>query len=156
LNSVKEKATMPIQVPLEFQCIPYDSTRHPQSAEFDFRKGANCQLWAYALLKHFGVEVPPFRSSELWEDQAFSDVVQEFAPLDLLLFNDTERSWGAHVAVYLGDGVVAHLSRQVGRPEICAVEEMLQNPKYQVLVGAKRIKGRNQSMQSREPQTRVG
>ena len=137
---------MPIAVPPEFQCIPYDSTRHPQSAEFDFSKGANCQLWAYALLKHFGLEVPPFRSSELWEDQEFSDTVHGFEPLDLMLFNDTANSWGAHVAVYLGDGVVAHLSRQIGLPEVCTIEEMLRNTKYRVLVGAKRIKAPTRSM----------
>jgi hypothetical protein len=131
---------MPIEVPPEFRCIPYDPARHPQSAEFDFDKGANCQLWAYALLKHFGLEVPPFRSSELWDDTEFSDAVQELEPLDLMLFNDTKRAWGAHVAVYLGDGVVAHLSRQIGLPEVRAVGDVLQNPKYRVFVGAKRIK----------------
>src|SRR5262245_37231187 len=131
---------MPIEVPPEFQSITYDSARHTPSAQFDFDKGANCQLWAYALLKHFGVEVPPFRSSELWEDRELSDAVKRFEPLDLLLFNETGSSWGAHVAVYLGDNVVAHLSKQVGRPEVCAIEEMLRTPKYRVLIGAKRIK----------------
>jgi hypothetical protein len=138
---------MPIEVPSEFRCIPYDSDRHPGSEVFDVNKGANCQLWAYALLKHFGIEVPPFRSSELWEDTECSHAVQGLEPLDLLLFNATESSWGAHVAVYLGDDLVAHLSRHIGRPEVCALEQMLRNPKYRVLVGAKRIKASNQPMQ---------
>jgi hypothetical protein len=138
---------MPIEVPPELRGIPYDYDRHPQSAAFDLSKGANCQLWAYALLKHFGIEVPPFRSSELWDDTDFSDAVHGFEPLDLLLFNDTESSWGAHVAVYLGDGVVAHLSRHIGLPQVCALEEMLRAPKYRVLVGAKRIKAPDRSMQ---------
>jgi hypothetical protein len=136
---------MPLEVPPEFRGIPYDHQRHPRSATFDFREGANCQLWAYALLEHFGIEVPPFRSSELWDDREFSDAVREFEPLDLLLFNDTESSWGAHVAVCLGDDVLAHLSRQMGRPEVCTIEAMLRKPKYRVLVGAKRIKSPNQS-----------
>ena len=137
---------MPIEIPPEYRCIPYDSDRHPRSAEFDFSQGANCQLWAYALLEHFGLEVPPFRSSELWEDNEFDDAVRQFEPLDLILFNDTKSSWGAHVAVCLGDDVVAHLSRQMGLPEVCAIEEMLRTPKYRVLVGAKRIKAPNQSL----------
>src|SRR5262249_54283290 len=128
------------------QGIPYDGARHPGSATFDFSKGANCQLWAYALLKHFGIEVPPFRSSELWEDQEYSDTVSELQPLDLLLFNDSQSSWGAHVAVYLGDGLVAHLCRHNGLPEACGIEELLRIPKYRILVGAKRIKASNLAM----------
>jgi hypothetical protein len=27
---------------------------------------ANCQVFAYALLEHFGIAMPPLRSSELW------------------------------------------------------------------------------------------
>jgi hypothetical protein len=137
---------MPIEVPPAFRFVPYDCARHPRSATFDFRKGANCQLWAYALLKHFGTQVPPLRSSELWEDKELSDAVDAFEPLDLLLFNETESSWGGHVAVYLGDDVVAHLSRHIGLPEVCTLEDMLRAPKYRVLVGAKRIKAPNQSM----------
>lgn len=131
---------MPIEIPATLRGVRYDWTRHPQAAEFDPALGANCQLWAYALLRHFGLEVPAFRSSELWEDAAFTEAVQEFEPLDLLLFHDTASAWGAHVAVYLGDGLVAHLSRQVGVPEVRPVTEMLQNPKYRVLVGAKRMR----------------
>jgi hypothetical protein len=131
---------MPIEIPPEFLCVRYDSDRRPRTAEFNLSKGANCQLWAYALLNHFGIEVPPFRSSDLWEDTEFSDAVHRLQPLDLLLFNQTESSWGAHVAVYLGDDAVAHLSRKIGLPAVCTLEEMLRTPTYQVLVGAKRIR----------------
>lgn len=131
---------MPIEVPPAFRDIRYDAARHPQAVAFGFDNGANCQLWAYALLKHFGVDVPPFRSSELWDDAEFTELVRDFEPLDLLLFNDADSAWGAHVAVYLGDGFVAHLSRQVGVPEVRSVEEMLGNPKYRMLIGAKRVR----------------
>jgi hypothetical protein len=141
----KEKA-VPIEVPPEFRCTPYDDARHPGAAEFDFDRGANCQLWAYALLKHFGIEVPPFRSSELWDDNEFGVAVHEMEPLDLVLFNDTDHSWGAHVGVYLGAGVVAHLSRHIGLPEVRTIEEMLRTPKYRVLVGTKRMKPPNRSV----------
>jgi hypothetical protein len=142
---------MPLEIPPEFQYIPYDAERYPRSAESDFRQGANCQLWAFALLRHFGIEVPSFRSSELWEDKEFSDTVRGLEPLDLLLFNDTDNAWGAHVAVYLGDDVLAHLSRQVGLPEVRAMEDMLRTPKYQVLVGAKRIRSQDRAMQATRP-----
>lgn len=147
VRPVQGDATLPVDIPAQFQRVPYDPARHPQSAEFDPTQGANCQLWAYALLKHFGIDVPRFRSSDLWDDQHFSDAVWEPEPLDLLLFNDTDRAWGAHVAVYLGDGVVTHLSREIGFPEVCSLENMLRNPKYRVLVGVKRMKAPGTPMQ---------
>ena len=136
---------MPLQVPAKFMSVPYDGNRHPQSAEFDFGKGANCQLWAYAVLKHFGVHVPPLRSSQLWEDKEPTEVARELRPLDLLLFNGKNDSWGAHVAIYLGDDAIAHLSKKNGLPAICTMEEMFADPKYTVLVGAKRIKTPNKA-----------
>ena len=129
---------MSLPIPEAFLKISYDFNRHPQSAEFDFNHGANCQLFAYALLRHFGVTIPPFRSSELWEDTESTQIVHELEPLDLLLFNDTHKSWGAHVAVYLGDNTVLHLSKKVGRPAICALPELQFEPKYRVFIGAKR------------------
>jgi len=134
---------MHIKIPPEFMNIPYDPDRYPQSAKFDFEKGANCQLWAYAILNHFGVQVPPLRSSELWKDEKATETVDDFKPLDILLFNDTDNPWGAHVAVYLGDNIVAHLSQKNGFPEICTVSDMLRRPKYKILIGAKRIKSPN-------------
>jgi len=139
---------MALQVPTEFMRVSYDYDRHPQSAEFDLSLGANCQLWAYALLRYFGIIVPPFRSSQLWEDTEQSEVANEMKPLDLLLFNELEDSWGAHVAVYLGDGAVAHLSQENRLPEVCPLEAMLQIPKYRVFIGAKRMKGANKPLET--------
>jgi lipoprotein Spr len=141
--AANRRTPVPLNVPEAFLTIPYNPDRHPQAAEFDILQGANCQLFAYALLKHFGVSVPPFRSSELWEDVDHTDVVNELAPLDLLLFNDSNNSWGAHVAVSLGEDVVIHLSRQIGRPAICSFSEMVSNPKYNVFIGAKRVRSAN-------------
>jgi lipoprotein Spr len=138
--AANRRTPVALEVPEAFLTIPYDPDRHPQAAEFNFRQGANCQLFAYALLKHFGVSVPPFRSSELWEDVDHTDVVNELKPLDLLLFNDSANAWGAHVAVSLGEDVVIHLARQIGRPAICPFSELVSNPKYKVFIGAKRIR----------------
>ena len=77
----QELPRMKIDIPPEFFSVTYDYDRHPQSASFDFSKGANCQLWAYAVLKHFGVNMPPFRSSELWEDCIDTESVKNYKPL---------------------------------------------------------------------------
>ena len=131
---------MRIQIPPQFLAIPYDFDRHPQSAAFDFDLGANCQLYAFALLLHFGICVPPFRSSDLWEDETHTEAVSDLLPLDLLLFHDNPNAWGAHVAVYIGDNSVVHLSKRVGIPAIATIEEMLADPRYCVLIGAKRVR----------------
>lgn len=129
-------------IPNKFLHIRYDGERHPQSAKFDFDQGANCQLFAYALLRHFGLTVPPYRSSELWADEEHTRVVHDFEPLDLLLFTDNETAWGAHVAVYIGDGHLIHLSKDVGLPEVCSISELLKRPKYCRLLGARRVQDR--------------
>lgn len=58
--------------------------------------------------------------------------------LDLLLFNRTPDPYGAHIALYLGEGRAIHLSKQVGRPAEWSLEEFAQLPEYSVLIGAKR------------------
>lgn len=129
---------MRILVPPQFFGIPFDFDRHPQSATFDFDQGANCQLYAYALLWHFDKFVPPYRSSELWEDELHTSVVTQLEPLDLVLLHDTPNAWGAHVAVYIGENHVVHLSHKNGVPRIETMEQMLAEPKYPFLIGAKR------------------
>lgn len=145
---------MRLDIPRQFLTIRFDYDRHPRSAEFDFNQGANCQLYAYALLRHFGVEVPPFRSSELWEDEMHTRKVSELQPLDLLLFNRTDHPWGAHVAVHIGDERVIHLSRKVGVPAIAAVEEMLLQPEYRIFIGAKRANSRARRQERGRPSPR--
>lgn len=101
--------------------------------------GANCQHFAYELLRHFGSVIPNFRSSELWEDTVHTEKVFNFKPLDLLLWNKTPQAWGAHVGVYLDDNQVIHLSKAVSLPSVWAIEEFQQHEQYAFFIGAKRI-----------------
>lgn len=102
---------------------------------------ANCQLFAYTLLRHFGRVMPPFRSSELWADTAHTlAVAGPFEALDLLLFNATPDAWGAHVAVSLGGEQAIHLSKRVGLPAVWTLERFAEEADYRVLVGAKRLR----------------
>jgi cell wall-associated NlpC family hydrolase len=129
-----------VTIPSEFLSIPYDGERHPQAVTFDPSKGANCQLFAYAVLRHFRITVPHCRSGELWEDEEYTVKVEQLESLDLLLLNPTSDSWGAHVAVYLGDTQLIHLSKAIGVPAITSLEELQRIPRYLTLVGAKRVK----------------
>ena len=131
---------MQIKIPEAFYNVEYKSSRIPGvSNQSDLSLGANCQVFAYALLRENGLNVPNDRSSELWSDTTYSKVVSDFQPLDLMLYSPDGSSYGAHVAVYIGDGEVFHLSLQNGNSEVIPHDDMMNNPKYACFVGAKRI-----------------
>ena len=138
---------MPLRVPKHLTTIRYNGAHYPgarysgsvSGADADLSAGANCQLFAYALLRHFGLVVPPLRSSELWADTHRTEHVCNLKPLDLLFWNRTSEPWGAHIGVYLGDGHAVHLARGVGIPVIWPLAEFGQLEKYRVFLGAKRV-----------------
>jgi cell wall-associated NlpC family hydrolase len=123
------------EIPPYFFDVPYDAARF---AVADIRAGANCQAFAYALLRHFGRHISDFRSSDLWQDTTETERVDTPQPLDLLLFNKISDSYGAHVGVCLGEGRVIHLSKRVGKPAIWTMDQFAQAPGYETFIGAKR------------------
>ncbi len=119
--------------------VRYDGARHPLARPGSiFREGANCQRFVFELLKHFGYEVGPMRSSELYADRRFTRPVRQMRPLDILMFNRAGSAWGAHLALYLGGGRSIHLSKEVGQPAIWEVSEFLKHERYRALVSIKR------------------
>jgi lipoprotein Spr len=75
----------------------------------------------------------------LWDDTRETvRVTGPFEPLDLLLFNPTTDSYGAHVGVYLGEGRVIHLAKRVGVPVIWPLDRFACERGYETLIGAKR------------------
>lgn len=142
-----------LSVPEPFMEVRYNGARYPgahysrsvSGADTDLSAGANCQLFAYALLRHFGLVVPPLRSSELWADTRYTERVRDLGPLDLLFWNKTGKTWGAHVGVYLGDGHAVHLARGLGIPVVWPLAEFGQHDKYQIFLGAKRALDRAKS-----------
>ncbi|RZQ59605.1 hydrolase [Amycolatopsis suaedae] len=126
-------------MPPEFHDVRYAGARHPGSAR-GLAGGANCQLYAYAVLAHHGLTVPPVRSSELWADTVHTVRVSTPRPLDLLLFNADDRAFGAHVGVWAGPDQVLHLCAEVGRPAVWSLAEFAARPRYRVLVGIKRAR----------------
>jgi lipoprotein Spr len=129
----------PFEIPSRFFRLRYDGARYPGAAGArGLGAGANCQRFAYEILRHFGREIPDFRSCELWNDTRFTRRVRRTRPLDLLLFNRTRRAWGAHVAVYLGSGRAIHLCKAMGRPAVWSLDEFAACDRYGVFLGAKR------------------
>ena len=119
--------------------VRYNGARHPLAGPGSiFDEGANCKRFVFELLRHFGYEVGAMRSSELWDDRRFTRPVSRMRQLDILMFNRTDRSWGAHLALCLGNGLAVHLSEQVGRAAIWEVSEFPKHERYRSLVGIKR------------------
>ena len=124
-------------LPPRFRAVRYDGAQVPGGRN-ELSSGANCQRYAYAVLAHFGIELPPWRSSELWADAERTRRVTRFEPLDLLLFSGDGQPYGAHVAIYAGEGQVLHLAKSVGRPAIWSLAAIAARQEYGVLVGGKR------------------
>lgn len=129
-----------IQIPKKFFQVHYIAARIPGVEDpSNLDKGANCQLFAYEVLKHFGHVIPNFRSSDLWEDETCTVKVDVFLPLDLMLYHRKLESYGAHVGLYLGDGKVIHLAQTVGKPEVMDHDDFALQEKYAYFIGAKRL-----------------
>lgn len=132
-----------IELPDTFWEVRYVGARYPGSQVVRTRpglaEGANCQLFAYEVLRHFGLEPPELRSSELWSDTVATQRVTVPRPLDLVLVNTTRDPWGAHIGVWAGDDKVLHLCAEVGHPVLWNLAEFAARPSYRVLVGFKRV-----------------
>lgn len=128
-----------VNIPAAFWTVAYDGARYPgASGVKGLAGGANCQQFAYELLRSNGFVIGDLRSSELWADTAYTGrVTAALAPADLLLFNRTADPFGAHVAVYLGEDRAVHLSKQVGKPVIWSLSDF-SGPLYACFIGAKR------------------
>ncbi|MEV7833327.1 hydrolase [Streptomyces subrutilus] len=131
-------------LPDAFGTVPYAGSRFPGSAAVrrrpDLAEGANCQLFAYAVLRHFGRAVPALRSDDLWSDTRHTTGVVRPQVLDLLLFGADRDPYGAHVGVWAGGGTVLHLCAEVGRPALWTLADFAARPRYRVLIGAKRVR----------------
>ena len=131
---------MLLNIPERFFDVKYEGARIPGcDNQSNLWLGANCQVFAYELLRENGLDIPNDRSSELWSDESYSQKVNDYLPLDIFLYNSCPKSFGAHVGVYIGGGMVFHLSLDNGFPKKESHESMLKNPKYKSFIGAKRI-----------------
>lgn len=132
---------MNISIPIDFFHIKYNESNNPSYRKKDILKnGANCQLFAYMFLHHFGFPFLTFRSSDLWFDQVYTRKVKKMKIFDLVLFNKTNDSYGAHVGVYIGGNKIFHLSKQIGYPIVWDTAEFKKYDKYKIVIGIKRLR----------------
>ncbi|WP_041787713.1 hypothetical protein [Rhodomicrobium vannielii] len=57
---------------LSRRAVRYNARSIPGCALSIAEHGANCQRFAYAVIRHYGCEIADFRSRELWEDDTFT------------------------------------------------------------------------------------
>ncbi|MCP4522329.1 MAG: C40 family peptidase [Cytophagales bacterium] len=110
-----------LDIPEKFHKVEYNLARIPGcEAQENLALKANCQVYVYELLKSFGKQSLQLRSKELWEDIQVTQQVKEenLQPLDIMLYNNKEEAFGAHIGVYIGDGKVLHLSQGNNIPMI--------------------------------------
>jgi lipoprotein Spr len=130
----------PIKIPGRFYQVRYNGACYPGAPGVrGLERGANCQQYAYELVRAFGYTIPDLRSSSLWADNAHTAVPERPEPFDLVLLHIKLDAWGAHVEVYLGKRLVLHLSKKIGRPAIESLESLMQRPQYRYLIGFKRV-----------------
>ncbi len=128
------------EIPSSFFDVKYNGKRIPGVGNAaDLNLGANCQLYVYQLLRYFGISIPDFRSSELWADQEYTQVVTELEPFDIVMYHNNIQAYGAHVGLYIGSGEVLHLSLENGSPRVERHSDLVQQPKYRYFIGAKRL-----------------
>ena len=140
-------------IPPQFLAVRYNGAAHPQAPIAGLNLGANCQRFVFELLRHFGYEVGAMRSSELWSDRIYTRTVYRKRRFDILMFNGTDCAWGAHLALYLGNGRAIHLCKAIGRPAIWSESQFARCDEYKVLVAIKRpIRLKSRGAHAREPQ----
>lgn len=133
-------------LPTHLRNVPYVYDRAPAAvAPGDVSGGANCQVFAYAVLGHFGRHVPALHSSDLWAETEALKTVEQPAPFDLMLFDPGRypgrpEGYAAHIAVYLGPDRILHLCKEIGQPVIWTRADFAARPRYARLLGLKRVR----------------
>jgi lipoprotein Spr len=139
-SSILDLGRSQIEIPEKFRDVRYNAEHFPGAMDArGVDGGANCQQYAYSLLRHFGFELPDLRSSDLWDDTTYTCVSDEMKPFDLVLVNAVADSFGAHVGVCVGRELVLHLSRAIGVPAIETLSQMLSRDEYRHLIGCKTV-----------------
>jgi cell wall-associated NlpC family hydrolase len=131
-----------LALPDAFWAMRYSGAHHPGAPQTEdpLHVGrANCQVFAYTVLRFFGRRVPDLRSSEIWADRAWSQPVERFEPLDLIFWNQTFEPYGAHVGLYWGDGQALHLARSERAPVVWPLTRFAERARWQVCLGGKRF-----------------
>jgi len=141
----RDLSRLPLAIPERFHNVRYNAGHFPGAPDIhEVEGGANCQQYAYSILRHYGFEIQDFLSSELWDDREYTRISEQLQPFDLVLLHHEPQSFGAHVGLCVGEGLILHLSRKIDAPAIETLEEMQARAEYRFLIGFKTVLMRNE------------
>jgi lipoprotein Spr len=93
-RSILDHCQSPIDIPPQFWGVRYNGAQFPGAVGVTgVESGANCQQYAYSILRHFGFELPDLRSSDLWDDTSHTAVSSDMKPFDLVLVNNEPKRY---------------------------------------------------------------
>ncbi len=131
--------------------IPYSIRRTPATVAThevfsNPEAGTNCELLVQAFVRARGFYIPALRSSELYEDQLFTRLIDDPRQIqtgDILGFCEVEKIdfYGIHVGLAWVDNRnlrVVHNARHIGQAQVEDLEEVLAYEKHARLVWIKR------------------
>lgn len=126
--------------PVNIAKVPFILSAGPSGdSPASWLEGSNCQRFAYGVLSLFDLNCPPLRSSNLWKENDVTSFVSEPEPLDIVFFNGSDESYGAHIGIHMAPGEVLHLSKEIGIPTVWTYEEFAIRPRYSTIIGLKRV-----------------
>lgn len=123
-------------LPTSFFTYKYNCAAYPGS-DSSVQNEANCQQFAYDVLKYFGYEIGDLRSDELWNDTIYTKKSETLQPLDLILVNKEDDPYGAHVGICIAEDKILHLTKKIGYPIVQSLSDLQTEPRYKYLVGIK-------------------
>ena len=131
-----------IELPDTYWEVRYVGARYPGSTAVHARPGladgANCQLFAYEVLRHFGLAPARTALERAVVGHATTPTRDGAAPLDLVLVNTTPTRGAPTSASGPATTRCSTCAPRSGRPALWNMAMFAARPSYRVLVGFKR------------------
>lgn len=103
-------------------------------------EGSNCELLVQAIVGARGFELPPFRSSDLYEDRIYTVSVSDLSKVQTgdiigLTKRDKKGFWGIHMGILVagqnGEIRIIHNARHQGAARIQSLSVAMQYPEHE-------------------------
>ncbi len=121
--------------------VPYKPGRNPDTTPVEEvfahpEEGANCELLVQAIVSARGFELPPLRSSDIYEDTEYTSPVEDISEAKTgdmigLCPEDKLDLRGIHIGMIWIDGEninIVHNARHEGSAKIQTIDEAMQYP----------------------------
>ena len=149
--------------------IPYRPDRNPDTTPVEEvftnpEAGTNCELLVHAIVSARGFELPQLRSSDIYEDAAYTSIVDDISQAETgdiigLCPVDKKGFKGIHIGMVWVNGEninVVHNARYEGSVKIQPIGEAMQYPKHAKIAWIKRPVKENPTLLQTEALKQLG